>query len=92
MIAAIIGTALVAKLLGVPFMKEVKWKYFLILPIVFLILRVLFHVFGWVFGILFFFVGVDALLWFVDNCTSIGSGEWPFYTGQILATVFNSVF
>lgn len=87
----VLGAAAAAKIAGVPFMKNVKWYHFLVVPLLFGVLVALFRAGGWVFGLVGSVIAVDALIWVVDHVTPMGDGTWPFYTVEVAVMAWDAL-
>jgi hypothetical protein len=53
--------AIILKLLGVPIVKEIEWKWFILAPIIYFLYKVVWKAFEWI----FIFATGTAVVWYV---------------------------
>ena len=77
--------ALIAKVMGAKFMKDVKWSYFLIVPLVLVLIRVVWPIISFLMSVTWFFMMADLALWMAGKVFDF---EWPLYTLLITKMIF----
>lgn len=88
---AIYVAALLLKVSGARFMEQVRWWHFLIFPIVFLLLRLLFELLSYAWGFIAVVLVFDVGLWLMEAMMGWG-GHTTLFTWQLLTLIANSIW